>query len=175
MIAAQTDWNTVEWTTADPVTGTTGKFSYLDGSNYSNTEEHEPFGQWITKNDPAEPPQPPPSDPGPIGGADDPQWQCSKDLEGFWGGFSGMPFHCQYATKDSPSWKVVLIEKNPKRVSEYIDSPMPEIDVQRSTSDEILTYARESTAKQQDDKKPKKGRKKRKGKTVNQPKPLAVM
>ncbi|MGQ0543400.1 MAG: hypothetical protein ACT4O9_16390 [Blastocatellia bacterium] len=37
-------------------------------------------------------PDPPP--PGPMGGAGDMQWQCQVPPQ-FWGGFSGMPFHCQ--------------------------------------------------------------------------------
>lgn len=58
-------------------------------------EEYEPLGQTINKWDPALDNDPPPTTPEQIGSASDPEWQCNEKLKGFWGGFTGMPWHCQ--------------------------------------------------------------------------------
>jgi YD repeat-containing protein len=83
--------NGVLWKTADPVTGTTGSLTETGGE----TEDAEPLGQKILKRDPtvlAEPDAP--SYETRLGSANDPQWQCEAGAA-FYGGFSGMPFHCQ--------------------------------------------------------------------------------
>ncbi len=84
----------LEWRTADPVTGTVGKFGYsTEFGTIFIKEETEPLGQTLDENDPADPPQPLPGEIK-MGSADDPQWQCGLGKQ-FWGGFTGMSFLCQ--------------------------------------------------------------------------------
>lgn len=161
------------WRTSDPVTGTTGVLS--EGGNFS-TEEIEPLGQKVRIDDPADPPEP--TFDNRLGSADDPQWQCEAG-ETFWGGFDGLPWHCKWATKDSPSWRVVLLSSNPKKVIESIDSPIPDTDVQDSVSDETLSYVQNITAKGQNEESGPcpKGQKKIRGKCrkIKKEKPLATL
>jgi len=175
--------DSIEWTTADPVTGTLGRFSYNTDGSGSSTEEYEPLGQTISTIDPAAAPEPePPNEPSPIGDASEPQWQCEMG-EAFYGGFSAMPFHCQKKMlMDLSSGLTDLYgfstkEESPHRLA---DSPLPDFTAPYSASDEMMTYALTATDKedeeasfQQDDKKPRGGqvtvrrKKKKRGKGGN--------
>lgn len=97
------NYDSIEWRTADPVTGTVGIFSYLSENNGFTTEETEPLGQKINKDDPEA--QPDPTYEIRFGNADDPQWQC--EVQEHFGGFQGMPWSCQYATKDIQSYEEI--------------------------------------------------------------------
>ena len=166
------------WRTADPVTGTVGSFSYTaEYGTHFYKEETEPLGQTLHPSDPADIPEPPANDSG-INRADDPHWQCTAGAQ-FYGGFTGMPFHCQLKALLNAGDKLPWEEASPNhQPSDIVDSPMPAIDEFYSESDEILTYAQKSTVKpQDDDKKKKKKRKERVKPTLkhpdkNQPRPV---
>ena len=51
-------YDRIEWRTADPVTGTVGVFAYNSQGGGFNTEENEPLGQRVNKDDPQEQPDP---------------------------------------------------------------------------------------------------------------------
>jgi YD repeat-containing protein len=82
------NYDNIDWTTTDAVTGTVGVFSYLSNDLDFDTQETEPLGQKIHLQDPANPPQP--LNDSSIGNADDPQWQCQIPSE-------LQPYHCQKA------------------------------------------------------------------------------
>ncbi|MCW5962389.1 MAG: hypothetical protein KIS76_19670, partial [Pyrinomonadaceae bacterium] len=54
-------YDSIEWLTADPVTGTEARFIYTDLGTARATEEQEPLGQQVFAQDPAEFPDPPPN------------------------------------------------------------------------------------------------------------------
>ncbi len=116
MIATQVP-GAVAWKTADPVTGTVGNFVYYNGASAFTTEEIEPLGQTLRQHDPASPPEPQPNDTR-VGSADDPHWQCLAP-QSFYGGFTGMPFHCQVKALLAAGGKLPWEderEENPNRV-----------------------------------------------------------
>jgi YD repeat-containing protein len=101
-VIARQGANGIGWVTADPVTGTTGNLSDTGGF----TEEIEPLGQKIEKVDltSVDPPDVPAYEIR-LRSSDDPQWQCMIP-KSFYGGFSGMPSHCQTAALISAGGKL---------------------------------------------------------------------
>jgi len=86
--------DSIEWTTADPVTGTTGKFNYTPDTNYHGLEEIEPLGQRLSLADPDYFEMENMSYQTFQNSAGEPEWQCQAP-QAFYGGFQGMPDHCQ--------------------------------------------------------------------------------
>ncbi len=85
------------WTTADPVTGTTVRWTGSNGVWEKETEQTEPLGQMISNYDPDL--EGDPSYETAARNAGFPQWQCSLP-DSFWGEnpedrFQAMPFECQ--------------------------------------------------------------------------------
>ena len=107
------------------------------------------MGQNIRLNDPADLPEP--TYDNRLRSADDPQWQCTAG-EKFWGGFEGLPWHCQYAdmiNKALNGDQLWTIEANPKQITfDEIDSPVPGM---YSASDDVLIYATTITSKEQNE------------------------
>ena len=87
-------YDNVTWKTSDPVTGTVVSY-WNDGTSNTGSvsEQNEPLGQKIALEDPEEPFQPESYEQH-FNFASDPEWQCMIPRE-FYGGFSGMPDHCQ--------------------------------------------------------------------------------
>jgi YD repeat-containing protein len=164
------NYDSIEWTTADPVTGTVGKFSYTAEGSVRIKEEIEPLGQKISGTDP---------DPSAevtyqmrLFGADDAEWQCEIS-EAFYGGFQGMPDHCQMKILQDFSRGLDEIygfsnktrESNPGNVTvEYngIDSPndvpdipFEELPVSKMPTNVAFSKSLQSTAKPKTKDKPK--------------------
>ena len=92
-IAKQTE-NGVEWSTADPVTGTVGKFVFTGQGSATDVENTEPLGQKIHPHDPAE--YTPPTGTVMIGNADYPEWQCeAQNAFILYGEFQEWPMPCR--------------------------------------------------------------------------------
>ena len=85
------NYDTVEWVTSDPVTGSEAKFYYTSEGSARSVKEIEPLGQEVFSQDPVEFPEPPPNEM--VSFWEDMQWQCEVP-ERFYGGFWGMPIHC---------------------------------------------------------------------------------
>ncbi len=75
---------TIGWTGADPVTGTSGGTSYQSGTQYLTVQDYEPFGQSIQSENPNQYPEQGPQ----VGSAGEPEWQCQLPME--W-----QPYHCK--------------------------------------------------------------------------------
>ena len=89
-----TNYDSIDWSTADPVTGTVGKYSYSSSGSATATENTEPLGQTLHPHDPADYTQPGSSSF--IGNADDPHWQCEeKNASWLYGEFHKWPIGCQ--------------------------------------------------------------------------------
>ena len=78
----------------DPVTDTEVNYGYTPSTSFGGGQEKEPFGQKIASVDPY-------SGGGTsygniLNSAQDPEWQCMLPKE-FYGGFFGLPAHCQRA------------------------------------------------------------------------------
>ncbi len=86
------NYDSIEWTTADPVTGTIGRYNYTSAGNTRFKEETEPLGQKISNEGTADAPTP--QNGGLAGRADDPEWQCQTPQQ-FYGTFSALPEYCQ--------------------------------------------------------------------------------
>ncbi len=124
-IAKQTE-NGVEWSTADPVTGTVGKFVFTAQGSATDVENTEPLGQKIHPHDPAE--YTPPTGTVMIGNADYPEWQCeAQNAFILYGEFQEWPMPCQqrYAFEMSvmPVEYVKQKKQNPVFVNQLLDSP----------------------------------------------------
>lgn len=149
------------WMTADPVTGKSHGYSYFRQAN--DNKEREPLGQEVLDYDPTdddELSEPPPNET--LEYWRDMQWQCDAG-EDFYGGFYGMPQHCQMAVAQDFSRGLDQIfgwdqEENPQKLPTGVDSPLPDISIPgsggSSPSNTALAFAMSSTSK---DKKPKCG------------------
>ncbi|KXJ99560.1 MAG: hypothetical protein UZ17_ACD001002406 [Acidobacteria bacterium OLB17] len=87
-------FDTVTWKTSDPASGTV--VSYMNDGTVNTgavSEQHEPLGQRIAVADP-EAPNEPQTYAQHLFFASEPSWQCDVSAA-FYGGFQGMPEHCQ--------------------------------------------------------------------------------
>ncbi|MBX3282995.1 MAG: hypothetical protein KF756_11010 [Acidobacteria bacterium] len=88
-------YDTVTWKASDPVTG--AGVSYInDPTGYKGyiTELTEPLGQSVELEPPPTEPQPPTYE-AYLFSAREAEWQCSDEAKAFYGGFQGLPDHCQ--------------------------------------------------------------------------------
>ncbi|MCW5958863.1 MAG: hypothetical protein KIS76_01805 [Pyrinomonadaceae bacterium] len=144
-------YDSIEWLTADPVTGTEARFIYTDLGTARATEEQEPLGQQVFAQDPAEFPDPPPNEM--VSFWEDMQWQCSIPQE-FYGGFEEMPWHCQNSSLLSRSlngdklYEIVEGESSPKKVRIGKNPKSdPEGEAAPSPSEKILSFSLSSSTK----------------------------
>ena len=110
-----------------------------------NKEEFEPLGQKIHANDPAGDAET--TYQAHVGGAGDAEWQCQAP-EAFYGGFQGMPDHCQMAVLMDFNRGLDELYGSGRReanVKEMVDSPLPQ--QINSSSDRMMTYALTSSSK----------------------------
>lgn len=173
-----TNYDSIDWTTADPVAGTVAKFSYSAEGSGTGLENTEPLGQKIHPQDPED--YNPPGNQSIFGFADDPEWQCEAGVL-FWGGekggFTDLPFHCQKRMLMDLSYDLAdlygFTRKEKESPIALLDSPIPSIESFDSPSENVLVYARTSSAKQQE--KPKKKKRNSQPKTIKKQRPLAVV
>ncbi|NOT49246.1 MAG: hypothetical protein HOP17_16065 [Acidobacteria bacterium] len=126
---SSTNYDSISWRTADPVTGTVGWYNYSSGGSASGTEETEPLGQSLHKTDPTD--YTPPGNESFIGYAGDPQWQCEeKNASWLWGEFHKWPVSCQSRHMQEATVTVYDYstdkKENPQAIAHGpIDSPLP--------------------------------------------------
>ena len=112
--------------------------------------ELEPFGQEVLPTQPPEEPQAGESA-GRLKSATEPEWQCGVAGQSY----EQIPIQCRIAQWESEDLIRVFVstktEKNPNRINDYADSPMPET---YSAGDKVMSYALKATSK---DRKKNKG------------------
>ena len=138
----------VEWTHADPVTGSShavpqsGSITGLDNVR----TELEPFGQEVLPTQPPEEPQTGESA-GSLKSATEPEWQCGLAYRDFW----EMPVNCKIAALESNSVSFDDLHQTEYSVTKIVlqDSRTPNLSqpYRNSPSDNILTYARKAVYK----------------------------
>lgn len=93
-VAGGVNYDSIEWRTADPVTGTVARFDHASGGLTMTVENYEPLGQRLYPNDPED--YEPPTGSFGLNNADYPEWMCEEATAAFiWGDFAARPWACQ--------------------------------------------------------------------------------